>query len=265
MGRYIQVESGENELIFGLKVFLLRLRRHWRWLWQRRAFAQTFVRDLSAFPYQVLEHRSPLIRRFPKVDLSLQYNKVHNLRLAIPRLNNLLLGPGETFSFWYLVGPPTRWRGYREGLEFRNGEVTSGVGGGLCQLSNLLFWLALRLDLEIVERHRHTYDFFPDEHRTQPFGSGATVFYNYLDLQFRNPSPNSYVFSLEVTETELVGRVWAAQPLDFTVEVFETGAGVIREGGQKYRINRIHRRVWGQDGNLRKEEEVAANRALILY
>ena len=57
----------------------------------------------------------------------------------------------------------------------KNGTVQYGCGGGLCQLSNLIFWMTLHTPLEVKERHRHGYDVFPDSNRTQPFGSGAIV------------------------------------------------------------------------------------------
>ena len=46
------------------------------------------------------------------------------------------------------------------------------TGGGLCQLSNLIYWMTLHTPLTITERYRHSYDVFPDSNRTQPFGSG---------------------------------------------------------------------------------------------
>jgi vancomycin resistance protein VanW len=71
-------------------------------------------------------------------------------------------------------------------LEFRDGETVTAVGGGLCQLANLLVLLGIEAGMEILERHRHSLDLFPDADRTAPFGCGATVFYNYVDLRLRN-------------------------------------------------------------------------------
>ena len=72
------------------------------------------------------------------------------------------------------------------GMVLHNGGFKPGVGGGLCQLSNLIYWMTLHTPLTVVERWRHSYDVFPDAERTQPFGSGATVAYNHIDLQIRN-------------------------------------------------------------------------------
>ena len=46
----------------------------------------------------------------------LQQNKVTNLKLAVSRLDGIILHPGETFSYWRLIGKPTRRKGYQEGM-----------------------------------------------------------------------------------------------------------------------------------------------------
>ena len=111
--------------------------------------------------------------------------------LAAARLDGLTLKPGETLSFWRAVGRPTRRRGYVEGMILRNGRVASGVGGGLCQMTNLLYWMTLHTPLTVTERWRHGYDVFPDSNRTQPFGSGATCAYPHRDLMIRNDTDHA--------------------------------------------------------------------------
>ena len=76
-----------------------------------------------------------------------------------------------------------------------HGEVRVGTGGGLCQLANMLYWLALHTPLVIKERHHHSFDLFPDDRRVIPFGTGTSVFYNYVDLQFYNPTAQSVPIS----------------------------------------------------------------------
>lgn len=85
------------------------------------------------------------------------------------------------------------------------GTFHRGVGGGLCQLSNLIYWMTLHTDLTVTERYRHSYDVFPDENRTQPFGSGATCVYNYRDLMVENRTVRPLQLSLQLTATELRG------------------------------------------------------------
>ena len=73
-------------------------------------------------------------------------------------------------------------------------------------MSNLIYWLTLHTPLTVIERHRHDYDVFPDSGRTQPFGSGATCVYNYIDLQIKNNTGQPYQLKLEITGDHLSGE-----------------------------------------------------------
>jgi hypothetical protein len=112
--------------------------------------------------------------------------KVHNLRLAIRRLNGAEIPAGGVFSFWAHVGHPGRWRGYVTGRELREGCIIPNIGGGLCQLSNALYDAALSAGFEIIERHAHT-QVVPGS--LAEVGRDATVFWNYVDLRFSSSSP----------------------------------------------------------------------------
>ena len=124
-------------------------------------------------PFTCKRHQSLLRRRLGNSDPQLQENKITNLKIACPTIDGILIKPKQTFSFWRQLGEATAEKGYAEGMQLSRGEVVRGVGGGLCQLANLLYWMSLHTPLEIVERHHHSFDPFPDENRTLPFGSGA--------------------------------------------------------------------------------------------
>ena len=130
-------------------------------------------------PVVVYAHKSLIRRTLGTVDQKLQENKAVNLSLAAPRVNGVLIRPGETFSFWRMVGPCTARRGYLPGLTISKGETACGVGGGMCQFTNLLHWMVLHTPLVITEHHHHDgYDLFPDFGRTIPFGTGTSILYN---------------------------------------------------------------------------------------
>ena len=179
-------------------------RRYFQWKFDRsiRYVSTTKKKEL---PHKVILYKTPLYRQLRNVDMWLQENKVTNLKLASEKLNGLTLKPGETFSFWRLVGKPTKGKGFLEGMVLTNGSFTDGVGGGLCQLSNLIYWMALHTPLNVTERWRHTHDVFPDANRTQPFGSGATVVYNYVDLQIKNDTLHEYQLIVRVGNFDLEG------------------------------------------------------------
>ncbi len=150
------------------------------------------VRESQCLDYLISTHRTPLYRKLRNVEMWIQQNKVDNLKIALRQLDGIVIKPGETFSYWKLVGKPTYSKGYKDGMVLYYGQFKAGVGGGLCQLSNMIYWMTLHTPLTIVERHRHSFDVFPDSNRTQPFGSGATCVYNYRDLRITNNTSETY-------------------------------------------------------------------------
>ena len=125
----------------------------------------------------VTSRSTPLRRERLTYDESLQRAKEQNVARAVELLDGLTLPPGALFSWHRHVGPPVRFAGFAPGPSCTTIGLQSGGGGGLCQVANLLFYLAVHAGLELVERHRHALDLFPDDSRTVPFGCGATVFF----------------------------------------------------------------------------------------
>lgn len=80
-----------------------------------------------------------------------------NIELGIERFNGKVIAPGEEFSFGKNLGPVTEEDGFSVEKVFQNGEVTKGLGGGLCQVSTLLFQTVLNSALPVTERHNHSY------------------------------------------------------------------------------------------------------------
>jgi vancomycin resistance protein VanW len=132
-------------------------------------------------------------------------------------------------------------------------------------MTNLLFWMTLHTPLSIVERWRHSYDVFPDAHRTQPFGSGATCAWPVLDLQIQNDTSVPYRLSVELTGTDLEGMWTAPAPLELEYRIEERGHVVTHEGPGTYiRRNQLWRIETDALGGARAEL-VAANQALMMY
>jgi vancomycin resistance protein VanW len=207
----------------------------------RAGYHYATVRATADLPWLIAEHHSILERDLQGVDPQLQRNKVTNLRLAAGRIDGVLLAPGETFSFWKLVGRATEQGGYADGLVLRDGAAASGVGGGLCQISNMLHWLALHSDLEVTERHRHSFDPFPDSERRVPFGTGATLLDGIFDLKVTNRTAIDHQFRLRLTDIQLVGELRAVQGPTVRYEVVERDHRFVRDGGEVFRDNRIVR------------------------
>jgi vancomycin resistance protein VanW len=151
-------------------------------------------------------------------------NKKHNLRLALATFQDLPIGADEVFSFWHYVGNPTEKTGYKVGINIIANKLDFDVGGGLCQLSGLLYHLALTAGLEIVERHPHSVDLYTDETRYTPLGADATTAYGYKDLRLRNNLDTPVCLRIHIEGNSLIGSLCAPRPLkeyelDFPLEV----------------------------------------------
>ena len=256
--------SERYPFLYGVSVATHRLDRRARWLLGRRRHAR--LDPETDTPHRVVRHGSLLLRRLGDVDMSLQRNKIENLRLAIRTLDGRVLRPGEELSFWRCVGRPSAGRGYVPGLVLVHGRMGAGVGGGLCQLSNLLHWMVLHTSMTVVERHHHGYDPFPDSGRVIPFGSGATVFYNYVDLCFVNPGPETYRIRLWLTDDELRGELWADHLPPVRLHVCEKDHRFFRSGGRVFRENRLVRTAVDRRTGLRAGQElVMHNVCPVLY
>lgn len=239
-------------------------KRRVQWLDPRRDFR--VLRASAPLPHVVATHATPLVRPLLGLDPELQRNKVVNLRLASSLLDGVVLQPGQRLSFWREVGRPTYARGFLDGLVLDHGSLSRGVGGGLCQMTNLLYWLTLHTPLDVVERWRHSYDVFPDAGRTQPFGSGATCAWPALDLQIENRTSAPYRLALRVAEEHLEGEWSSTEPASVTYEVYEDAHLITHEGpGVHVRHNVLRRREVARDGRVLRDLPVAQNHALLMY
>lgn len=249
-------------IYMGKKVY--RFRRYAEWLLDGKTYART--RGEHKLDHLLFKHQTPLLRQLKDVEMELQYNKVTNLNVATKCVNRILIRPGETFSYWRLIGNTTRRRGYVEGMVLHYGKVTVGIGGGLCQLSNLIYWMTLHTPLTVTERYRHSYDVFPDSKRNQPFGSGATCAYNYLDLQVKNETADTYQLIVYLTDQNLVGEWRSTAPLNRTYEVYEKEHSFTRETWGGYvRHNSIYRKVFNLNGEQIDDEFITENHAITMY
>jgi len=256
------VKRGKLRLFFGVQAY--RMKRYVEWYLGRTRYA--LDRTATSFPYVHAQHRTPLRRPLQQVEMWMQENKVINLRLAARKLNGVVVHPGETFSYWRLIGKPSKRKGYVAGMVLSHGKVTSGIGGGLCQLSNLIYWMTLHTPLTVTERYRHSYDVFPDANRKQPFGSGATCYYNYLDLQIRNDTQQPFQLTVHVTDDDLAGEWRSTLPAARRYEVYEREHRITPAlwGGYE-RYNQLFRRVYAADGEWLEDEFITENRAMMMY
>lgn len=241
------------------------LRRRCRNIFARVRFARR--KSDARLPNIVKGHTSPVLRRLSGVDMQLQQNKAVNLALACRKIDGLLIAPGETFSFWHTVGAVTKRRGYLPGLVIAGrGRLTADIGGGLCQLANMLHWLVLNSPLQVTELHHHSDAIFPDERRRVPFGTGTSVLYNYVDYRFCNTTQQTVQLAVWVEDGVLCGELRSEAPFAHRYKLVEENHHFARENGQYYRISQVYRLVIRRDTQQTVAKElVLDNHSAVLY
>lgn len=238
--------------------------RRMMWIRMRKSFAREVKNE--PLPYSYFSHKTLMRRKLKDVDMWMQENKITNLRLATAQVSGIVIHPGEVFSYWRLIGNPSRRRGYVDGMILRNGGFTAGVGGGLCQLSNLIFWMTIHTPLTVIERHRHGYDVFPDSNRTQPFASGATCSYPHVDLMIRNDTEDDYQLIVTVGDEYLEGEWRVSSKPEYKIEIVERNHEMRAEYWGGYtRHNELYQQVFDTEGNFLEERLLIKNSAIMMY
>ncbi len=126
-----------------------------------------------------------------------------NIELGVSKLNGTTILPGEEFSFIKSLGPATEEAGYSVAKVFLNGEVTTGVGGGLCQVSTTLFQSLLKAGLPITERHNHSYTV-----SYYDVGLDATYSDPGVDLKFVNDTGNPITIKGGIQDEKVVFEIY---------------------------------------------------------
>lgn len=161
--------------------------------------------------------------------------KLANIRLGAGLLDGVVIGPGELFSFWALVGRPSAAAGFQLGRSIRGGVAGGDIGGGLCQVSGIAYEAGLRAGLTVVERHPHSRDLYTEAERFTPLGMDATVVWPYRDLRLLNRHEVPVRFGFAVGERSLMASVCAPSSLPpVTIEIERTD----QEGRRQVRVLR---------------------------
>ena len=216
--------------------------------------------------HTLYETKTQLINADSGHNITFQYNKMHNIKLCTAQMNGLLIQPGETFSFWFSAHHADRRTPYKDGLVLVNGEIQAVRGGGLCQLSNLLFWMCLHTPLTIVERHPHNKKALPTPPGDVPAGVDATVSEGWLDLKVKNETASTFQLEFVYDGTELIGRVRTDDPSLFLYGVEGRGLQYVRQNGRIYEeIDLYRHKREPHSGEVVSTAFLYHNRCLIDY
>ncbi len=224
-------------------------------------------RDDNKLKYILKGDAKILLRKLEGVDMQLQRNKVVNLKIASSNIDGVIIMPGETFSFWNMVGKPTKDKGYLEGLVIMDSKrFGKDYGGGLCQLANLIHYLVLHTPMEVTELHHHSDALFPDYKRRVPFGTGTSVSYKSVDYRFKNTLSYPVQLKVWLDDTMLYGEIRADYELDNKYRLVEEDHHYSLENGVYYRNSNVYRVITNKETKeIVKKELILKNHSRVMY
>jgi vancomycin resistance protein VanW len=222
--------------------------------------------DRKHLPFKLFEARCALYNSNTGFDMTYQKNKVFNLRLAAKILNGLLIRPGETFSFWRLVRYADKYIPYKDGLTVTNGKLTTAPGGGMCQMSNLLFWIFLHTPLTITERNGHEVKKFPETNSDEIKGVDATISEGWIDLKARNDTDCTYQISLTFDDENIIGTVLVDKRPQVLYRVINGRIVYYRKNGGIYEYANVERTEIDADTcEIKRQKPLYINKCKICY
>lgn len=213
----------------------------------------------------VFETSSLMLNKKSGFDMKYQINKVHNLKLAAKAVNKVIIEPNEVFSFWQLVRWADQHEKYKDGLNLVDGKIVASYGGGLCQLSNMLFWLFLHTPMKIVERHGHAVESFPSTTKDLPCGIDATINEGWLDLKVRNETDNTFQIEFDIDDKVMEGRILSRRPVNTDYSLFNSSVYYIRKNEKIYQIASVYRLEIDKRTGKQTEKKLYINKCEITY
>jgi vancomycin resistance protein YoaR len=191
-------------------------------------------------------------------------NRIHNVQLVSHLVDGHVIAPGATFSFNEATGARTAAKGFKEAPVIINGELQTGLGGGVCQVSTTVFNAAYEAGLPIVARTNHALYI-----SHYPQGRDATVNYPDVDLKFTNDTGHWLLLRTWVGSSSLTVALYGTPvhrrvvsevaPLVTTGPVptkkvpdplLFTGQKTVEETGAPPRKTSVHRLVYDASGKL---------------
>ncbi|WP_367568165.1 glycopeptide resistance accessory protein VanW [Lacrimispora sp.] len=222
--------------------------------------------DRKQLPYKLFETGCALYNRNTGFDMVYQENKVFNLKLAAKTLNGLLIRPGETFSFWRLVRYADKHVPYKNGLTVTNGKLTTAQGGGMCQMSNLLFWMFLHTPLTVIERSGHKVKEFPEPNSDEIKGGDATISEGWIDLKAQNNTDCTYQISVGFDDENIIGTVFVDKRPPVRYKVTNGSTEYFRESGGIYEYVKVERSEIDADtSEITGQKPLYTNKCKICY
>jgi|GEM_PF-1485650 len=179
-------------------------------------------------------------------------NRKYNIKHASPRFHNIVLHPGERFSFIKYMGKIDSAGGFAKELVIVNGDSTEPqYGGGICQISSTLFRTVFFAGLKVIARASHSFEV----KYYRPAGLDATVFDPHPNLIFENDTKNLILIQnyVDLKRTKMYFKIFGkndGRRLYFEGPAVKDSVGELKE---HYRVTWI-RRIEYADGTTETEK-----------
>jgi len=248
------------KISMGKEIFL----RHLKDLFSRQKFAKIIKKE--KLPFIISNHSSNIIKRSQGVDLKSQENKKVNIILSCEKINGIIIRPGEIFSFWKTIGKASKKRGFKSGRILRNNKLTTGIGGGLCNLANTIHLLVLHSPLQVNEFHGHSDALAPDEGKRVPFSAGTSVFYNYIDYRFKNNTNHDFQLLAWCENDMLHAELRSTEENIYSYKLIEENHHFRKEKDKYYRISKIYKETSDiLTGDIIERELILDNHSEVMF
>lgn len=130
-------------------------------------------------------------------------NRVTNIELSAKATSDVLLMPGEEFSYNNLTGKRTKANGYKDAPVIVNGKLEEDVGGGVCQVSSTLFNSVLYSGLDVTSRRNHSL-----KSSYVSIGRDAMVSDGGSDFRFKNPYSHPVYIKNTVSNGVITSKIY---------------------------------------------------------
>ena len=141
--------------------------------------------------------------------------RMTNVKIALEKIDGYILNPDEVFSYNDVLGPTTAAAGFKEANVYSGGKVEKGIGGGVCQVSSVLYSAVLSANLEVVKRYNHSLIV-----SYVPYGQDATVASGEIDFRFKNNTNEPLKIVTAIDENYIYTSLYGKKPVPgLTVEI----------------------------------------------
>lgn len=248
----IPIRSWQRNLFYYLGMFL-----------DQNKYATKIKEEL--LPYEIVREKEKMINEKSGFAIQYQKNKVHNLKIISKTMDHIYIHPGETFSFCYLSRKDKKYGKYKEGLVLLNGKTVPKKGGGVCQLSNLLYYAFLKTPLTIVERHGHKIKTIPNSGVNALEGVDATIISGWKDLKIRNDTKNIYQIVITFETEFMIVSIYSNKKQTFKVKIKNENLEYLVQDGKKWESVDVIKEIVDKKGKIIEKQRLYTEKVEIQY